>query len=427
MRSCSQGGVTIAVRVTCRRLRAGLAGAGSSPQRTAKPTSPVGGSLDHFHPCDLGPGRTGATPRLHGLDRGRLPFEDGLHPPVRPVADPARHAPGRGLAPAGFAEPDALDPAVDQDVTPDQPGRIRHPRQNGPQSSRSCSLRPARATSGSQRRAPPRPCASRPPGGPPPGCGPGPGRRSRRRCRRARGGSPSRLPPAALGRTPPHRFARSQAQGYQTDSLGTGPGRGGQAAGHATKRQRGIDVYLNSLSSGQVPSRSSTRSMVVVARTASSPGRSSSRTNTARSPTMNVGTPKTEWSSTARGVLRLQDLRAASRRRPRPARRRHRARPVEHLGHHVAVAEIEGLVVAGRKQRPVGGREVLGEPVPHHDAGQVGQQTGIPVGLAPTPAAGPPRRGPGRARRPDSARPSRRPPSTAVSRCSWALRANGQR
>jgi len=62
-------------------------------------------------------------------------------------------------------------------------------------------------------------------------------------------------------------------------------------------RQRGMEVCLNSLSSVQPPTRSTMRSMVVREAAPSAPmgERSMSRTNTAWSPAMKVGTPHTSW------------------------------------------------------------------------------------------------------------------------------------
>ena len=87
------------------------------------------------------------------------------------------------------------------------------------------------------------------------------------------------------------------------------------ASRHARRRpgpgrpQRLTRVYLNSLSSGCPSIRSSTRSTRSRPRSPSPSGRSMRRTNTARSSTMKVGTPKTSRAATACFVFVANDLR----------------------------------------------------------------------------------------------------------------------
>ncbi len=100
--------------------------------------------------------------------------------------------------------------------------------------------------------------------------------------------------------------------------------------------------------------------MLRVACAASPSGRSISRTKTARSPAMKVGTPQTSWSWTpascsCSSCLSTAGSRASSSTRP----------PVEpgigeHAGEHRGVLDVAPGVVAGGEQPAVDGEEVVG-------------------------------------------------------------------
>ena len=114
-----------------------------------------------------------------------------------------------------------------------------------------------------------------------------------------------------------------------------------------TGRQRGMDVCLNSLSSVQPPTRSTMRSMVVREAVASAPRgeRSMSRTNTAWSPAMKVGTPHTSWEAhSAHARLVSWPMLRRSRRVRRPLRRvgRARATPPQSRSGRPAAAPCRG-------------------------------------------------------------------------------------
>ncbi len=133
-------------------------------------------------------------------------------------------------------------------------------------------------------------------------------------------------------------------------------------------------VCLNSLSSGWSWIRPRTRSMVDRASPPSPSGRFMSRTKTALSPTMKVGTPNTS-SWLYHGFVLGADLLG------RPARvdlGQYRVGvgtgPGQGARHHGAVAQVGSILMPGREQRPVHGQELLGEPVPHHYTGGQGQE-----------------------------------------------------
>ena len=125
----------------------------------------------------------------------------------------------------------------------------------------------------------------------------------------------------------------------------------GSGTGVGRTRQRASRVCLNSLSPGGRRSGPRTRSMVARAGAPSPAGRVISRTKTASSPTMKVGTPKTSSSldGTARAPSRI-DL-------GRPTGvdlGQHGvgvdAGPGQGLAHHRAVAQVAALVVPGGEQ-----------------------------------------------------------------------------
>jgi hypothetical protein len=71
---------------------------------------------------DLSPRRPVAAPCDESLDRRGFAFEHRLDQTVAAVADPAGHARGRRLPPAGLSEPHALDVSPDEHPTPDGHG-----------------------------------------------------------------------------------------------------------------------------------------------------------------------------------------------------------------------------------------------------------------------------------------------------------------
>ena len=123
--------------------------------------------------------------------------------------------------------------------------------------------------------------------------------------------------------------------------------------------------------------------MVAMATAASPAGRFMSRTNTASSPEMNVGTPNTSQVFTA-SVWSFCNRSSGHA----VVDRREHAGPVdadvvERLRHDVAVAEIEPVLVADGEDRGVGGEELVGLTVAHHQAGEHGEERGIALGLLP--------------------------------------------
>src|SRR5450756_144369 len=84
--------------------------------------------LDVVNPC---PARAIVAPPYQRVHVRFFALEYRLHPPVRKVAYPARHAVGVGFAARGFTEDHSLDPAGYVDVSADvdhphhAPGRSR--------------------------------------------------------------------------------------------------------------------------------------------------------------------------------------------------------------------------------------------------------------------------------------------------------------
>ena len=160
-----------------------------------------------------------------------------------------------------------------------------------------------------------------------------------------------------------------------------------------------MEVCLNSLSSGQLASRSTTRSTVAVATARVALGRSMRRTNTAWSPAMNVGTPNTSWSATAALVLLADRL---------------ERRAGGDLGEHRV--GVDALLAAARSRddlvlrelaalRRGGRRRARGARRGTRRGTSRGRRCRPAAPAAPVPSSGsshtrarPPRRGPGRAR-----------------------------
>ena len=133
------------------------------------------------------------------------------------------------------------------------------------------------------------------------------------------------------------------------------------------------------------------------------------RTNTARSPTTNVGTPNIECRLTASVCS------SASIFSGRPARdfRRDRvgveADRRRDLAQHLGLGDLAALVVAGRERGDVPVEELVGERVADGDAPTAARSRRCPTrrDRVPRPGARPLRRAPGRARTAGTRRPSR--------------------
>ena len=118
-------------------------------------------------------------------------------------------------------------------------------------------------------------------------------------------------------------------------------------------------------------------------------------------------------------VVRLATL-ARARRAPSRARRRTRSRRTPRRRRRRASVRSWRSTASSRMSRPsswrsgeqgaVHGEELVGTRVADDDAGLQGEQPAVVVGSSHTSAAGPPRRGPGRARTGTNVRPSRRRP-----------------
>ena len=191
--------------------------------------------------------------------------------------------------------------------------------------------------------------------------------------------------------------------------------------------QRGMAVALNSLRSGQSSTMVRTRSRVERAASGEA-GRSIRRTNTARwvgdegghaehpggvdGPGVVVG----QGGRGAAGGDQLLDLAGVD------AGRGHGR------GQDLGVVQVEALVVAGREQGQVDGREPLGQLVTDGQAPLEGPDPGARARRrAARPAPRPPRDGPGRGRRPGSRPRTGAPVSSARTTTSAAFLANGQR
>jgi hypothetical protein len=73
-------------------------------------------------PVNLGPARALLAEPHHRVDIVGLPLEHSFNGAIGPVGDPAGHPSLLGEPPCGVPKEDTLDPAVDDDASPDHSG-----------------------------------------------------------------------------------------------------------------------------------------------------------------------------------------------------------------------------------------------------------------------------------------------------------------